>query len=113
MKMTKVRGVSGGGIEGNKNVRVGVKAGPPRVNTTSAAGAAQIGVSVAFAKDQVNAISKAQPVRFGNEIATNVGRGGPGTGRTVMPCGSQGMHGALVGTRPAATTPDLLAPFGP
>jgi hypothetical protein len=35
-----------------------------------------------------------QPVKFGNELATNVGRGGPGTGRTLHgQSGSQGCHG--------------------
>jgi hypothetical protein len=34
------------------------------------------------------------PVKFGNELATNVGRGGPGTGRTLHgQSGSQGCHG--------------------
>jgi len=32
-------------------------------------------------------------VPLGNEVATNVGRGGPGTGRTVYATGGQGMHG--------------------
>ena len=35
-----------------------------------------------------------QPVKFGNEVALNVGQGGPGTGREVMSCGSQGTHGS-------------------
>jgi hypothetical protein len=35
-----------------------------------------------------------QPVEFGNKLATNIGRGGPGTGRDVHACGSQGVHGA-------------------
>src|SRR6516165_2374502 len=34
-----------------------------------------------------------QPVKFGNEVALNVGKGGPGTGRDVHACGSQGNHG--------------------
>lgn len=29
---------------------------------------------------------------LGNELATNVGAGGPGKGRTVAPSGSQGRH---------------------
>lgn len=33
-------------------------------------------------------------VKLGNEVALNVGKGGPGTGRTVMKTGSQGSHGA-------------------
>src|SRR5262249_7009194 len=34
-----------------------------------------------------------QPVKFGNEVALNVGKGGPGKGREVMPQGGQGCHG--------------------
>jgi hypothetical protein len=36
-----------------------------------------------------------QPVKFGNEVALNVGKGGCGTGRTLYgQAGSQGTHGA-------------------
>jgi hypothetical protein len=36
-----------------------------------------------------------QPVKFGNEVALNVGKGGPGTGRTLHgQSGSQGCHGS-------------------
>jgi len=38
-----------------------------------------------------------QPVKFGNEVALNVGKGGCGTGRTIYASGSQsgsGGHGA-------------------
>jgi hypothetical protein len=36
-----------------------------------------------------------QPVKFGNEVALNVGKGGCGTGRTLYgQSGSQGTHGA-------------------
>jgi len=34
-----------------------------------------------------------QPVKYGNEVALNVGGGGPGIGRTVMPRGQQAHHG--------------------
>jgi hypothetical protein len=40
-----------------------------------------------------------QPVKFGNEVALNVGKGGPGTGREVMASGSQGTHGPVAGQR--------------
>jgi hypothetical protein len=34
-------------------------------------------------------------VKFGNEVALNVGKGGPGTGRTLYgQAGSQGTHGS-------------------
>ena len=35
-----------------------------------------------------------QPVKFGNEVALNVGPGGCGTGRTIYGCGTQGTQGA-------------------
>ena len=35
-----------------------------------------------------------QPVKFGNELALNVGKGGPGTGREVMRSGQQNQWGA-------------------
>ena len=44
-----------------------------------------------------------QPVKFGNELATNVGKGGPGTGRTLYgQSGQQGTHGA---TNPGSPRP--------
>jgi hypothetical protein len=50
-------------------------------------------------------------VPLGNQIATNVGKGGPGVGREVFKCGSQGTCGP---TRdPNATGRDTLAEFGP
>ena len=37
-----------------------------------------------------------QPVKFGNELATNVGKGGPGAGRTLYgQSGQQGTHGSV------------------
>jgi hypothetical protein len=37
-----------------------------------------------------------QPVKFGNEVALNVGKGGCGTGRTLYgQAGSQGTHGSV------------------
>jgi hypothetical protein len=51
-------------------------------------------------------------VPLGNAIATNVGKGGPGAGRTVMPCGTQGMHGPVAGqVRPQGR--DILSEYGP
>jgi hypothetical protein len=85
--------LSGGGS--NKMVTGGVKTGPARVNVTSPAGAGQIGATVAFKKDQVNASTKAQ-VPLGNAKALDVGAGGPGKGRDVHVSGIQGTHGPVV-----------------
>src|SRR6516162_10124281 len=55
-----------------------------------------------------------QPTKFGNELATNVGRGGPGTGRDVHACGSQGVHGS---TNPGDPRPvpdrHIISSYGP
>ena len=50
-------------------------------------------------------------VPLGNQIATNIGKGGPGTGREVFRCGSQGSPGPV--RSPIATGRDTLAEFGP
>jgi hypothetical protein len=50
-------------------------------------------------------------VPLGNEVAKNVGGGGPGAGRTVMGSGSQGQHGGVAGSvKPAGR--DILNEFG-
>jgi len=41
-----------------------------------------------------------QPVKFGNEVALNVGKGGCGTGRTIYNTGSQSQHGNVAPGNP-------------
>jgi hypothetical protein len=53
-----------------------------------------------------------QPVKFGNELALNVGKGGPGTGRTVYASGSQGTQGSVNPGKPSPSR-DILGSFGP
>jgi hypothetical protein len=43
-----------------------------------------------------------QPVKFGNELATNVGAGGPGTGRITYATGTEDMHGQPAPGNPPA-----------
>jgi hypothetical protein len=50
-------------------------------------------------------------VPLGNQIANNVGKGGPGTGRQVHHCGSQGSPGPT--RSPNASGRDILSEFGP
>jgi hypothetical protein len=53
-------------------------------------------------------------VAMGNELAVNVGRGGPGKGRTVHCSGSQGQHGpGREGEGGIGHTRDSLLEFGP
>ena len=53
------------------------------------------------------------PVKFGNEVALNVGPGGCGTGRTIYKTGSQAMTGAPAPGNPPAQGKDILSQFGP
>jgi hypothetical protein len=50
-------------------------------------------------------------VPLGNEVARNVGKGGPGAGRVVMRSGTQ--QGMPVTPRAIGPTRDTLAEFGP
>jgi hypothetical protein len=95
--------LTGGGILGSKNVNVPVRSGPPRTNIVSPASADQIGQTVAFKKDPLPIGTGAQ-VPLGNQLATNVGKGGPGTGRTTYQCGTQGFHGIYRSTAIPLTT---------
>ena len=55
-----------------------------------------------------------QPVPFGNEVALNVGKGGPGNGRNVMASGSQGTHGQSAAGNPRPVSDrHLLESYGP
>ena len=87
--------LTGGGILGNKNVSPGVRTGSPS-KATSPCAASELGQSVAFKKESVE-VGPAyhSGVKLGNEKALDVGKGGPGTGRTVMRSGSQSLHGPV------------------
>ena len=115
---------SGGGITSNKLVRPGVRTGQP-ARRDSPKGVSQIGSALGdhstgdgklLKKAVVPIISGAMggmgSMPLGNEVAKNVGGGGPGKGREVMRSGSQGVHGSPAGTtKPAGR--DILSEFGP
>jgi hypothetical protein len=52
------------------------------------------------------------PTPYGNAVALNVGKGGPGTGRDVHHCGSQGVHGGVAGSPKPQGRP-ILSQYGP
>jgi len=90
--MAKRSGGGGGGPSMNKNVSVGIRTGKP------AKGVAPCGT---IGLQRVTTTGRREPrvpnpisVPLGNELTKNVGKGGPGAGRTVMSTGSQGRHGA-------------------
>jgi hypothetical protein len=107
---------SGGGIGMNKNVQVPVKSGSgskgisagwagQRGQAQSNHVTEQGGKSTGYRGEPKFTGKNFQPGPFGNEVALNVGKGGPGTGRNVMGCGSQGTHGPVVqGGPPIANT---------
>ena len=85
---------SGGGSTMSKNVNVPVRTGQPSKGTSPGA-ADQIGPAVSFKREQVDGGRGYDGAKLGNEVALNVGKGGPGTGRDVHHCGSQGTHGQV------------------
>jgi hypothetical protein len=84
---------TGGGD--NKIVHPNVRTGSGSKGSSPAA-ASQLGQSTAFKKEQVDAGRGYDGAKYGNEIALNAAgnKAGPGAGRQVMRCGSQGQHGA-------------------
>jgi hypothetical protein len=54
-----------------------------------------------------------QPVKFGNEVSLNVGKGGPGTGRTIYKTGTQCQTGPANPGNAPAKGKDILSSFGP
>lgn len=110
-----------GGLGNNKVTRVTPRDGAP-AREMRPKGVSQIGSSRGnHATNHGKLLHKdVEPVRgkrmdsvpLGNEVARNVGKGGPGTGRTVFASGSQGQHGAPEG-RGAVAGRDILSSFGP
>jgi len=104
--MAKAR--SGGGLTSNKLVtkREGTRE-QPRVRGVNPAAVADIGAAkgnhsenrdLPYSARQLYSGKGMQTgVQLGNAKATDVGRGGPGTGRTVHRAGSQGQHGPVAG----------------
>lgn len=103
---------SGGGITSNKLVRPSVRTGQSATGITPGY-TAQLGTSQGNHSEQGTSKYRGEPMRtskplsvpLGNQVALNVGKGGPGTGRTVMASGSQATYGPTVGTRPGPGRP--------
>ena len=119
-----VKKLSGGGITMNKNVSGKVRGGSRSADAVSPRGVSQLGsmqgsrlkesgsYTTQSSATPMFSGSKANPVQFGNVKSLDVGKGGVGTGRTVMRSGSQGTHGPVsAGSSPARK--DILIEFGP
>jgi hypothetical protein len=106
---------SGGGVQSNKLVKVGVKAGPPNTKIISPSAVAIQGNKQGDHRTDGGAMRRppdpliqgTKPqVAMGNAVALNVGKGGPGVGRTVHKSGSQGTWGPTnPGSAPLPRTP--------
>lgn len=116
-------GVGSGGGHGSKNIvhkPVGTGSGS---KSTSPGAVGQIGQSQGShvtSKDETGYRGEIfhkppnfQPVKFGNEVALNVGKGGCGTGRTIYKTGSQDQHGQPAQGNPPSQGRDILSSFGP
>jgi hypothetical protein len=106
--MAMKRHQPGGGIASRVNVRPSVRTGSGS-HSTNPGYVSQLGNKVGSHTRQGDTGYRGeafhdgrdfQPVKFGNELAMNVGKGGPGTGRDVSHCGSQGTHGAVASGSP-------------
>jgi hypothetical protein len=114
----------GGGIASNKITERPVRTGTGS-RSTNPGGVGQLGnlqgshvtrgEESSYRGDPFHSGRSFQPVPFGNEVALNVGKGGPGTGRTLYgQSGSQGTHGATNPGNPRST-PDrhIIESYGP
>jgi hypothetical protein len=93
----------GGGIASRVNTQPSVRTGSGS-HSTRPAGVAQLGQKQGshvtrggesdYRGERLHNDRSFQPVPFGNEVALNVGKGGPGAGRTLYgQSGQQGCHG--------------------
>jgi hypothetical protein len=115
---------AGGGIHSNKVVAKPMRGGAPREGIT-AGYSGQIGTALGdhvtdrgaqTANRAAEPMKAASPYKsaMGNELATNVGKGGPGKGRTVYASGSQGHHGQATPAANKSTLPrDVHGFVGP
>jgi hypothetical protein len=98
------RPVSGGGSNSRVVKSVGVRAGKPTTNVISPRGVSEYGRAVGDKLSREGShtgVKDASPVferkaaepPLGNAVSLNVGKGGPGTGRTTYPSGYQALRG--------------------
>ena len=101
--MTKVRGVTGGGIDGKNVAHTNAPKAEPINHPVSQGAVSRLGAVVGVGTPHKNLYSSKATTPFG----TTPSVAGPGGGRMVMKSGSQGQHGSAVsGTaRPGANKP--------
>jgi hypothetical protein len=103
-----------GGIASRVNVSPSVRTGTGS-RGTHPGGVAQLGQHVGdhttnrpgssgYRGEPLHQDRSFQPVKFGNEVALNVGKGGCGTGRAIYKTGSQGTQGNVNPGNPRPNT---------
>jgi len=116
--MSKLIGTGGGS---KKQVNTPVRYGQP-AKVVSPGGADQLGQAMGAKRvgGRITNENSASPLyqgnlagpgsqKLGNELAGNVGKGGPGAGRTVMARGTQSHHQS----QPMPKGHDILNDYGP
>jgi hypothetical protein len=116
--------LSGGGINSNKRVEVGLRTGSRTANKVSPKGVSQFGSATGDkprpggghtgqpTAQPVFVGQKPQQALLGNQKATDVGGGGPGKGRTIYRTGYQSQYGNVAGN-PKPQGRDILSGYGP
>jgi hypothetical protein len=86
--MTKIRGVTGGGIDGNKVSQTNAPKREPIAHPVSPGAVSRLGAKVGLGTPEkhlyYNKVTASNPIGPTDGMAQ-----GPGANRTVMPCGSQ------------------------
>ena len=122
MAMSKGGNQKGGGYGSRQHVEKPVRTGTGS-RSTNPGGVGQLGIkqgdhvtrggSSGYRGDPLHSGRSFQPVKFGNEVALNVGKGGCGTGRTIYKTGSQGLQGNVAPGNPPPQGRDILSSYGP
>ena len=112
-----MKGSGGGGYGSRPHVEKSVRTGTGS-RSANPAGVGQLGEmqgshvtrgeESSYRGDPLHSGRSFQPVKFGNEVALNVGKGGCGTGRTIYKTGSQGMTGAPAAGNPQPRGREIL-----
>jgi hypothetical protein len=85
---------SGGGIRSNKLVHPRHIGGQRTTEAVRPGAVDMLGQQIAFKRPDLIQRQAPAATRLGNDMATDVGRGGPGVGRVTHHCGSQGTYGS-------------------
>jgi len=122
MAMSKGGNQKGGGYGSRQHVEKPVRTGTGSKGTRPA-GVAMLGTmqgshvtrgqESSYRGEPLHNNRSFQPVKFGNEVALNVGKGGCGTGRTIYKTGSQGLQGNVAPGNPPPQGRDILSSYGP